>query len=255
MAAGARWPRTPPDLAPIRAQVYKDPRPKEYFDHFHERSRTREPDWVYEVVRIVTSLYAWTFFRARASRRREGAGRGPVILAPNHFSFMDHFFAGVVRSGAASASWPSRSCSRRRCSGSTATAACSPCGAATRTTRRSSPRTGSSRRGGAIVMYCEGGRSRTGELSEKPKRGIGRLALESGAPVVPVAIHGSSQVRNWKRLQFPKVARAATATRSAGTRSRSRRATSSRRSRTRSSRASRCSTRRSRTWRCSGRGS
>ena len=60
-------------------------------------------------------------------------------------------------------------------------------------------------RGGAIVMYCEGGRSRTGTLSEQPKRGIGRLALESGAPVVPVAIHGSSHVRNWKRAQFPKV--------------------------------------------------
>jgi 1-acyl-sn-glycerol-3-phosphate acyltransferase len=54
-------------------------------------------------------------------------------------------------------------------------------------------------------MYCEGGRSRTADLSEKPKRGIGRLALESGAPVVPVAIHGSSKVRNWKRGQFPKV--------------------------------------------------
>ena len=27
----------------------------------------------------------------------------------------------------------------------------------------------------------------------------------TGAPVVPVAIHGSSKVRNWKRLQFPKV--------------------------------------------------
>jgi 1-acyl-sn-glycerol-3-phosphate acyltransferase len=60
-------------------------------------------------------------------------------------------------------------------------------------------------RGGAIVMYCEGGRSRTGELSEQPKRGIGRLALESGAQVVPVAIHGSSYVRNWKRLRFPRV--------------------------------------------------
>jgi 1-acyl-sn-glycerol-3-phosphate acyltransferase len=60
-------------------------------------------------------------------------------------------------------------------------------------------------RGGAIVMYLEGGRSRSGTLSEQPKRGIGRLALESGAAVVPVAIHGSSHVRNWKRLQFPKV--------------------------------------------------
>jgi 1-acyl-sn-glycerol-3-phosphate acyltransferase len=54
-------------------------------------------------------------------------------------------------------------------------------------------------------MYCEGGRSRTGKLSDQPKRGIGRLALETGATIVPAAIHGSSKVRNWKRLQFPKV--------------------------------------------------
>ena len=54
-------------------------------------------------------------------------------------------------------------------------------------------------------MYCEGGRSRSGRLAEHAKPGIGRLALESGATVVPVAIHGSSKVRNWKRLQFPKV--------------------------------------------------
>jgi 1-acyl-sn-glycerol-3-phosphate acyltransferase len=59
--------------------------------------------------------------------------------------------------------------------------------------------------GGCVVMYCEGGRSRTGQLAEEPKRGIGRLALETGATVVPTAIYGSSQVRNWKRLQFPKV--------------------------------------------------
>ena len=39
-----------PDLKP---QVYKDPRPAEYFTGFHERARTREPDWVYELARIV----------------------------------------------------------------------------------------------------------------------------------------------------------------------------------------------------------
>jgi 1-acyl-sn-glycerol-3-phosphate acyltransferase len=60
-------------------------------------------------------------------------------------------------------------------------------------------------RGGAIVMYCEGGRSRTGAIGDKARPGIGRLALESGVPVVPVAILGSHQTRNWKRLSFPKV--------------------------------------------------
>jgi 1-acyl-sn-glycerol-3-phosphate acyltransferase len=60
-------------------------------------------------------------------------------------------------------------------------------------------------RGGAIAMYCEGGRSRDGGLSDRPKPGIGRLALESGVPIVPVAIYGSAKVRNWRRGQFPKV--------------------------------------------------
>jgi 1-acyl-sn-glycerol-3-phosphate acyltransferase len=195
---------TPPDLAPMKAQVYKDPRPKEYFDRFHERARTREPDWVYEVTRVLTSLYAWTIFRARATDAEKVPHTGPVILAPNHFSFMDHFFAGAfirrrVRFMAKSQlftppmQWiythggvfPVRRGYHDEDAFITAG--------------------GILERGGAIVMYSEGGRSRTGTLSEQPKRGIGRLALESGAPVVPVAIHGSSRVRNWKRLQFPKV--------------------------------------------------
>jgi len=60
-------------------------------------------------------------------------------------------------------------------------------------------------RGGCLAMYCEGGRSRSGRIGDRARPGIGRIALESGALVVPVAIHGSSRVRNWKRLQFPKV--------------------------------------------------
>src|SRR5256714_4932097 len=59
-------------------------------------------------------------------------------------------------------------------------------------------------RGGLVVMYAEGGRSRSGELGEA-KPGIGRIALESGVPIVPTAIVGSSEVRDWKRLRFPKV--------------------------------------------------
>ena len=54
-------------LAAMKAQVYKDPRPEEYFDRFHERSRTREPDWVYEVVRVLTSLYVVDRSSARAA--------------------------------------------------------------------------------------------------------------------------------------------------------------------------------------------
>ncbi len=192
------------ELAPMREQVYTDPRPKEYFDRFHERARTREPDWAYELTRLLTSLYAYTFFRARAISTEHVPGSGAVILAPNHFSFMDHFLMGCyirrkVRFMAKSqlfkrpmqfiythgGVFPVRRGARDEEMFVTAEAILA--------------------RGGAITMYCEGGRSRSGKLAEQAKRGIGRLALESGAPVVPIAIHGSSRIRNWRRLQFPKV--------------------------------------------------
>ncbi len=192
------------DLAPMREQVYSDPRPKEYFDRFHKRSREREPDWVYELVRVVTSLYGYIFLRTRAISTEKVPGAGPVILAPNHFSFMDHFLMGCyirrkVRFMAKSqlfkrpmqfiythgGVFPVRRGARDEETFITAESVLA--------------------RGGAITMYCEGGRSRTGKLATEAKRGIGRLALETGAPVVPIAIHGSSRIRNWKRLQVPKV--------------------------------------------------
>jgi len=191
------------DLAPMREQVYTDPRPSEHFERFHERARTREPDWAYELVRVLTSLYAYTFLRARAISVPNVPGSGPVILAPNHFSFMDHFLIGCyirrkVRFMAKSqlfkgpmqfiyshgGVFPVRRGARDEETFITAETILG--------------------RGGAVAMYCEGGRSRTGKVSEQAKRGIGRLALETGAPIVPIAIHGSSRIRNWKRLQFPK---------------------------------------------------
>jgi 1-acyl-sn-glycerol-3-phosphate acyltransferase len=195
---------TPPDLTPIKAQVYKDPRPKEHFDRFHQRTRSRPPDWVYEVVRIATSLYAWTFFRARGIDAQKVPAAGPVILAPNHFSFMDHFFAGAFIRRRVNFMAKSQLFVRPMQFIYTH-GGVFPVRRGHQDEEAFLTANGILARGGAIVMYSEGGRSRTGALSEQPKRGIGRLALESGAPVVPVAIHGSSHVRNWKRLQFPKV--------------------------------------------------
>src|SRR5690606_12038359 len=40
---------------------------------------------------------------------------------------------------------------------------------------------------------------------ETAKAGIGRIALETGAVILPTAIHGSSHVRNLKKGQFPKI--------------------------------------------------
>jgi 1-acyl-sn-glycerol-3-phosphate acyltransferase len=192
-----------PDVE-LKPQVYKDPRPADYFAPFHERVRTRPPEAkVYEVTRALTVLYSLITYRARAYGS-ERVPTGPVILAPNHASFMDHFFVGGfirrrVQFMAKSqlftgiGKWifshggvfPVRRGHQDEEAFTTAFAVLA--------------------RGGALVMYCEGGRSRTGAVGDQARPGIGRLALESGAPVVPIAVLGSHQIRNWKRLRFPRV--------------------------------------------------
>jgi 1-acyl-sn-glycerol-3-phosphate acyltransferase len=194
----------PEEGVKIRAQVYKDPRPKEHFDRFHERTRTRRPNIVYEIVRVATTVYSWVLFRVRGIDAELVPPSGPVILAPNHSSFMDHFLIGAsirrkVQFMAKSqlfkppmqfiythgGVFPVRRGHRDEETFITALNVLDG--------------------GGCVAMYCEGGRSRTGRIGETARPGIGRLALESGATIVPVAVHGSSRVRNWRRLQFPTV--------------------------------------------------
>lgn len=187
----------------MKAQVYKDPRDPAYFTRFHERARTRRPDWIYEIVRLLLTPYLLIVHRARAIHTVNVPEGGPAIVAPNHFSFLDHFFVAVFlkrpvhfmaksqlfkppmqfiyRHGGV---FPVRRGFRDEEAFKTAHLILE--------------------RGDIVLMYPEGGRSRSGELGE-PKRGLGRLALESGVPVVPAAIVGTQKARNWKRLSFPKV--------------------------------------------------
>ena len=49
-------------------------------------------------------------------------------------------------------------------------------------------------RGDALLIFPEGTRTRSGPL-RVPRRGIGRLALETGVPVVPIALRGTERAR------------------------------------------------------------
>jgi 1-acyl-sn-glycerol-3-phosphate acyltransferase len=51
------------------------------------------------------------------------------------------------------------------------------------------------RHGGALGMFPEGHRSRTGYVG-KPRPGTALIALRTGAPVLPCAIEGTEQLRN-----------------------------------------------------------
>lgn len=190
-----------PDLKP---QIYKDPRPAEYFERFHRRSRTKEPDWVYPAVRFVTATVALVFYRIRSTGHKNVPASGAVILAPNHFSNMDHFFAGVfmprkIRFMAKSQLFTNPILTFIFTHGGVF-----PIRRGHRDEEAIKTAFTILERGGCMLMYAEGGRSRTGELGT-PKPGLGRIVLESGVPVVPMAIHGSEGVRSWRKLSFPRV--------------------------------------------------
>lgn len=59
-------------------------------------------------------------------------------------------------------------------------------------------------RGGAVCVFPEGTRHRRGTL-HNPKRGVGRLALETGAVVIPTAVIGTERVRRGWRIRPRKV--------------------------------------------------
>ena len=190
-------------MVEMKPQVYKDPRPAEYFDQFHTAAR-KGVGWTYTFARIVLTLPTILIYRVRGIGVKNVPREGPLVLAPNHFSQMDHFFVGVylrrkIRFMAKSqlfgppvltyiykhgGVFPVRRGQHDEETFKTAYQLLD--------------------QGEMLLVYAEGGRSRSGEMGE-PKPGIGRIALESGAPVVPVAIHGSARVRGWKRLRFPRV--------------------------------------------------
>jgi len=187
----------------VKEQVYKDERPAEYFTRFHERVRRGRPDWMYEVVRMVLTPILVLFYRTRAIDTDKVPAGGPAIIAPNHFSFIDHFFIAVYLRRKVQFMAKSQLFTRP-VQFVFSHGGVFPILRGRRDEEAFQTAHAILARGDIVVMYAEGGRSRTGELGE-PKPGLGRLALESGATVVPAAIAGSAKVRNWKRLQFPKV--------------------------------------------------
>ena len=187
----------------MKAQVYLDPRPAEYFTRFHERARRRGPGLVYDLIRIAVTPVVAVVFRTRVIDSDRVPARGAAIVAPNHFSYMDHFFAAVFLRRrvqfmgksqlfkgpmkwvfSLGGVFPVRRGQRDEEAFRTARAVLG--------------------RGGIVLMYGEGGRARRERLG-RPRPGLGRLALETGVPVVPTAIVGSQRVRQWTRLRFPEV--------------------------------------------------
>jgi 1-acyl-sn-glycerol-3-phosphate acyltransferase len=189
-----------PDMKP---QIYKDDRPAEYFDQFHAAAR-RGVGWTYTFVRLLISLPTLLIYRVRAIGTENVPRKGALILAPNHFSQMDHFFIGLYLRRKV------RFMAKSQMFGPPVLTYVYKHGGVFPVRRghhdEEAMKTAFTilAQEEMLLVYAEGGRSRSGKLGQV-KPGIGRIALESGAQVVPVAIHGSEVVRRWKRLRFPRV--------------------------------------------------
>jgi 1-acyl-sn-glycerol-3-phosphate acyltransferase len=190
-------------MAEMKPQVYKDPRSAEYFAQFHAAAR-KGVGWTYTLARIVVTIPTILIYRVRAIGVENVPGDGPLVLAPNHFSQMDHFFVGVYLKRKI------RFMAKSQLFGPPVLTYIYKHGGVfpVRRGHHDEEAIETARilveQGEMLLVYAEGGRSRSGRLREA-KPGIGRIALETGAPIVPVAIHGSERVRGWKRLLFPKV--------------------------------------------------
>jgi 1-acyl-sn-glycerol-3-phosphate acyltransferase len=187
----------------VKPQVYKDSRDPSYFERFHARTRKGRPDVVYDLVRLVLTPYLLILHRARAIDTSNIPAAGGAIIAPNHFSFLDHFFVAVYLRRKVNFMAKSQ-LFKRPMQFIYTHGGVFPVRRGFHDEEAFKTAHTVLDRGDIVLMYPEGGRSRSGELGE-PKRGLGRLALQSGVPVVPAAIVGTHKARNWKRLNFPKV--------------------------------------------------
>ena len=188
----------------MKDQRYVDPRPAEFFDRYYDWPIEHPAGWVYDAARVVMCIYIWLLFRVRSLKAERVPTSGPVIFAPNHFSNIDHFFVGAATrrklhfmAKSQLYKGPMRYIYR--------VGGVFPVRRGQRDERTFDVLKAVLGRGETVCMYCEGGRSRSGKISDKAKPGIGRAALETGATIQPVAIQGSQKVRNWKRLQLPSV--------------------------------------------------
>jgi glycerol-3-phosphate dehydrogenase (NAD(P)+) len=170
---------------------------------YHAYTRRHSVNWpLYLLARAFMTPFFLVYFRLGRTGREYGRVRGGLIVAANHRSFLDPFVIGaalpwrrpmnyVAKVELFERRWQGWLLSRlgafpiRRGESDTL---------ATDTARRTV------QRGGTVCIFPEGTRIRRGTLAT-PKRGVGRLALQAGVPVVPTAVFGSEHVRRGWRIR------------------------------------------------------
>ncbi len=168
---------------------------------YHDFTRRKGVNWaVYLLARLFLQPAFLIWLRLERLGREHARVDGPLIVAANHRSFLDPFLIGVTLPWRRPIHYVAKvELFEKRWQGwvlNRLGAYPVRRGEADLETLETSR--GIIARGGAVCMFPEGTRIRRGSLAA-PHRGVGRLALETGAAVMPVALHGSEHVRSgWK---------------------------------------------------------
>lgn len=174
---------------------------------YHEYTRRHGVNrLVYLLARVFMTPFFLAYFRYARAGRDHGRLEGGLIVASNHRSFLDPFAIGgalpwsrplnyVAKVELFERRWQAWILSRL---GAFPIRRGDSDEDSVETARRVVER------GGAVCIFPEGTRIRRGTLAE-PKRGVGRLALETGAPVLPAAVFGTEHVRRGWRIRPRRV--------------------------------------------------
>jgi glycerol-3-phosphate dehydrogenase (NAD(P)+) len=159
---------------------------------------------LYRVLRTLLVPFFRIYFRMERIGREHLPRTGPLLLASNHRSFLDPFVIGTM------ARRPVYYMAKRELFEKRWQAWLLNALGAFPVDRGAGDRDAMQtartilERGDCVVLFPEGTRVRPGPLGE-PRRGVGRLSLETGAPVVPIALIGTEDVRRGWRIRPRKV--------------------------------------------------
>jgi glycerol-3-phosphate dehydrogenase (NAD(P)+) len=171
-------------------------------DRYYQRARERRANLlIYGFVRVTFQAFFLVYFRMKRIGREHIPKRGPVIIASNHRSFLDPFvIACMARRPMYYVAKKEIFQYNRLLAWTLGALGAFPVDRGAGDAAFIDTAKAILARGDIVLIFPEGTRTRPGALG-KPRRGVGRLALETGVPVVPIAVIGTEAIRNGWRLR------------------------------------------------------